>query len=134
MSIYVKSINFFYVHFILDTMKSWSLNLKFILKCSMFSNFFFISKSRLKNIFLKVLNDLLIWKEIEKMIDSGLISFDKNCIYRSFSYEHINSLSYFLFNVFFSEFDFYIFSSTIIVIKKIYFSFDILIYFWNIYF
>lgn len=118
LSIYSKSSGFSLVHYIIDEIKSWSFSLRYILNCTLFLNFFVISKFRLKNIFKKVVSDFLIWQEIERMMDSGIISFEKNCIYRSFSYENINSLSYFLFNIFFSEFDYYVFSRVIKAMRQ----------------
>ena len=109
-SIYFKSINYSFVHQVVEKVKLWNVFLHYILKSTLFCSFFVLTKLRLKNIFLKVLNDLVIWQQIEKMIDFGLVSFEKKYIFRSFSYENLNSLSYFFFNVYFSEFDFYVFS------------------------
>lgn len=130
-SIFLKSFDFSFINFLIQELRFWKFPLQYFLKCTLFHSFFSINKFRLKNIFLRVLNDSNIWYEINKMIDFGLISFFGKDVHKSFCYEDINSLSYFFFNVFLSEFDFYIFSFTVYLIFsyfKVYLYFYLFIY------
>jgi hypothetical protein len=64
----------------------------------------------LKNIFRKVLKDEKIWLEIERMFEFGILNISNENIYQNFDVFSFNSLSYFLFNIYLSELDFYVYS------------------------
>nr|YP_009538638.1 maturase [Phacus pleuronectes]AYQ93658.1 maturase [Phacus pleuronectes] len=108
-STFLKFRNFSSIHLILEKIRNWNTNMVFFLNCRILKGLIRINKNRLKNIFLKVIKDVRLWCEIEKMLSIGIISVSTSCIYRNFDFQIFNSLSYFLFNIFLTEFDFYIF-------------------------
>lgn len=92
----------------LETINTWSEQLSFLLNCEILQGFVFFNLNRLKNIFLKVISDYRIWKEIDKMFCSNFISFSKNYLYKNKSNINLNCLSLLLFNIYLSELDFYV--------------------------
>lgn len=120
-SIFVKYNKFFFVHSIIRKIESWNFNISFFLKGKIIKSFINVNKNRLKNIFLKILKSHCIWIEIEKMMFVGLLEFSNN-IYKNLNFKNFNSLSYFVFNVYLSEFDFYVFSVCYKFSKKFIFT------------
>lgn len=94
-----------YIHSLLERIKLWDTNISHFVKFNISIPFNSLNKNRLKNIFFKVINDSLIWDEICKIMDYNLIDFSNY----KFSYFH-NLLFYFFFNVYLSEFDYYIYN------------------------
>nr|YP_010700440.1 putative group II intron reverse transcriptase/maturase mat2 [Phacus arnoldii]WCH63578.1 putative group II intron reverse transcriptase/maturase mat2 [Phacus arnoldii] len=108
-SIFYKSSNSS-IHLILEEIRSWDKNISFFLNARIIKGFSIINKNRLKNIFLKTIKDIKVWKEVDKMLIAGIINFSNNMIYKQHDFRSFNSLSYLLFNVYLSEFDIYVFS------------------------
>nr|YP_010700506.1 putative group II intron reverse transcriptase/maturase mat2 [Strombomonas costata]WCH63589.1 putative group II intron reverse transcriptase/maturase mat2 [Strombomonas costata] len=67
-----------------------------------------INKNRLKNIILKVCIDSLIWSEIDKLLSLNLVGFSGSLIYEKMNPMRISFLSSLLFEIYFSEFDFFV--------------------------
>ena len=87
----------------LQTLKLWPSNTVFFLDYDIEKAFDNVNRSRLKNIFLKYLNDTRIWNEISKMMKAGVIAPD--LIFEEKGISQGSILSPFLFNVYMHEFD-----------------------------
>lgn len=70
------------VHYPLNLVKYWDPSIHFILKCKLITDMQLMHKSFLRNIFLKNINDIDLWFEIEKMINSNLIGFADEFVVR----------------------------------------------------
>lgn len=103
-----KRLIFSRVDLILDNISLWDTRVNFVLKCEFLQGFLSLNLNRLKNIFFKLINDVRVWNEIEKMINSNFVSFSKDYIYINKNNMGLNSLSFLLFNIYLSEFDFYL--------------------------
>lgn len=88
---------------------NWNTKINFVLNCEVLQGFSYFNLNRLKNIFLKVISDINVWSEIEKMINMNFISLKTNKIHINQANMGLNSLSFLLFNLYMSELDFYIF-------------------------
>lgn len=62
-----------------------------------------VNKRRLHNVFLSHLNEPRLWKEIEKMINAGIL--DLSLCFGRTSVSQVNILSPFLFNIYMNELD-----------------------------
>lgn len=69
--------------------------------------FNFLNLNVLKNIFLKTVKDNLIWGELNKMFNSGILGFSIQFIYEKESIFNSSFLSIFLFEIYYLEFDNY---------------------------
>lgn len=100
-NVYISSI-----HFSLNLIRNWDPNTRFFFNFVILRSFDSKNKNRLRNIFKKVVNAEKIWVELEKMINLGFINFSQDSIY--IGRNSYNILSIFLFEVYLSEFDYYI--------------------------
>lgn len=87
-----KSVSYIYfssygssIHYPLNKLKLWDNYVHFILKCKLIPDIRVINRFLLKNIFLKMFQDLSLWFEIEKMINSSLIGFANEFIVRIYN-------------------------------------------------
>lgn len=94
------------IHDSLYFLKNWSTNILYFLNCRILKSFSLSNKNRLKNVFSKVISDLKIWLEIEKMIVCNIIDFSEKHIYKNLRFDS-SLLSSFLFDLYFIEFDFF---------------------------
>nr|YP_009541082.1 maturase [Lepocinclis steinii]AYQ93596.1 maturase [Lepocinclis steinii] len=100
------------IFFTLEKIKKWNTSILYFIKFDVLKSSSFVSKNRLKNIFLRIIKDRHIWDEISKMMNSSFIKpFDYNSIIGD-NYNDINSLSFLLFNIYLSELDLYLFNLT----------------------
>lgn len=90
-------------HSALKTIKEWSKNVVWLLDYDIKKVFDNVNKNRLKNIFLKYLNQPRIWLEIEKMMNAGIIDID--FVWEIKELQQGSILAPFLFNVYMTEFD-----------------------------
>lgn len=102
-----KSQDFYSLNTILEDINNWKFNISFFINSKIIMGFIKINKNRLRNIFFKILKDQRLWLEIEKMFEAGVINISNESVYSNFDFCSFNSLSYFLFNVYLCEFDFY---------------------------
>lgn len=109
-SIFLKDNNFKLIHYIIYNLKNCHINFTYFIKCKIVKGFIILNKNRLKNIFLNIIKDIRIWIEIDKLLNFGIVDISNDIFYRNFDLKNFNSLAYFLFNVYLSEFDFYAFS------------------------
>lgn len=80
------------IHYPLKMLKVWNNPVRFIFKCKLFPIIQSINRLSLKNVFLKTFDDLDLWFEIEKMIDSNLVGFTNEfivCITKNVIFEII---------------------------------------------
>nr|YP_009145368.1 maturase [Cryptoglena skujai]AKL38993.1 maturase [Cryptoglena skujai] len=96
------------VHYQLKSLKLWNNPIHFILKCKLLPDIACVNKFFLKNIFLKIFDDVDLWFEIEKMMDSNLIGFTNEFIYRSKINLKLIFISRFLLNLYLRELDFFV--------------------------
>lgn len=75
------------------------LNLKLL------RSFSLINKNRFKNIFRRYVKNEFLWKEIEKMFNSGFVNISNDLIFKSRNFLDYSSLSSFLLDVYMREFD-----------------------------
>lgn len=93
---------------VLANIKNWDPNLKFFLTGNIVSSFNTINRNRLKNIFLKNIGDIIFWNEIEKMINCNLVDISGNSVYLKSNFLSNNPLSYWLLEMYLSEFDIFL--------------------------
>ena len=91
-------------------MKLWNTHISFFIKFNVLSYIIDVNKSRLKNIFCSFIQDFRIWREISLMFDNNILSFDHSHLYFNYFGNTFNSLSLLLFEIYISEFDFYVFN------------------------
>ena len=92
---------------VVSSFSSWSTTIDYFLTCRVSKSFNRVHVNRLRNIFLKYLDDVIVWDEIYKLISYGLIDFSDRFIYLKKSFLYNNFLSIFLFEIYLSEFDIY---------------------------
>lgn len=108
------------VHLCLNKLKNWNNTINFLICFNLQISFNSFNKSRLKNIFLRIIEDHRIWDEIEKMWNAGLINFsipffkDENF----FS----NFFSKFIFNLYLTEIDLYINNSLVLYFDSFFYN------------
>lgn len=85
--------------------KSWNRDIDFFINLRVLRSFNLVNKNKLKNIFKKYTKHEFLWKEIEKMFNSGFINISNDLIYESRYYLRDSPLSSFLLNLYMSEFD-----------------------------
>lgn len=90
-------------HSALKIIKEWSKNVVWLLDYGIKKVFDNVNKNRLKNIFLKYLNQPRIWLEMEKMMNAGII--DINFVWEIKELQQNSILASFLFNVYMTELD-----------------------------
>lgn len=86
-------------------MRSWDPGIQFFFSSRLNHSFGLINKNKLKNILLKFVNDIKLWYEIEKMLDSGFINILSDSIYLDKEFISFSPLSRFLLNVYLDELD-----------------------------
>nr|YP_009540959.1 maturase [Discoplastis spathirhyncha]AYQ93474.1 maturase [Discoplastis spathirhyncha] len=115
-SLVFSSFNNSSVHSSLIAIKKWNVNLGFFLSFDLETSFNSINRNRLKNIFLKTVEDYEIWFQIEKMWDVGLIDFSISFL------KDWNFFSKFLFNIYLAEVDFYVTDSLSLYFDSYFYS------------
>lgn len=95
---------------IFEKLKFWDIDIAYFVKFSVLYYNVNINKNRLKNIFCSVIEDLRLWREISIMFDYNILSFNYNFLYFNSGCNNLNSLSLILFEIYMSEFDFYVFN------------------------
>nr|CAA10854.1 maturase-like protein [Lepocinclis spirogyroides] len=87
----------------LEIVKFWNPNLDFFIKFNVYKSFNLINLNRLKNIFSVLILDFRIWIEIKKILVFRSVNFNEKIF-------NLNILANFLFNIYISEFDNYLFN------------------------
>lgn len=95
---------------IFDNLQHWDNNVSFFIRFSILTNTVDVNLNRLKNIFCSIIEDLRVWREVSLMFDNNVLSFDYNRLYFNYLGNISNSLSLILFEMYMSDFDFYIFN------------------------
>lgn len=95
---------------VFEKLKSWNGSISFFITFSILPFFSETNKNRLKNIFCSIIQDLRVWREITFMFDFNILGFKYNDLYFTSFKSNSNSLSLILFEIYISEFDFYIFN------------------------
>lgn len=90
-------------HSALKTIKEWAKNVVWLLDYDIKKAFDNVHRNRLRNIFLKHINQPRVWEEIEKMMNSGII--DVSLVFETKGVAQGSVLSPFLFNIYMNEFD-----------------------------
>lgn len=93
----------------LETIKTWNRNMSNFMRLDISRPSFYYNKYRIKNIFLKIINDKLVWEEVCKMEVAGYINFFSESFFSFNCFTNLNSLSLLCFNLYVSELDFYLF-------------------------
>lgn len=68
------------IHYPLNSLKLWDSYVPFIIKCRLIPDMQIVNRFFLKNIFFKIFQDVDLWSEIEKMINSNLVGFTNEFI------------------------------------------------------
>lgn len=92
----------------LANIKGWDTNLKYFLVGNIYLSFNTINRRRLKNIFLKVVNNINLWNEIEKMINCNLINISDSSIYMKSNFLETSLLASWLLDIYLNEFDLFL--------------------------
>ena len=109
------------IHYYLAVIRTWDVNFNLFHSYRISRSFKKVHYNKLKNIFLKFVNDLFFWMEIEKMIKNNIIDVSGNFVYKFVSDFQLGCLSRFFFNIYLSEFDNYILKfSRGLVFRRIY--------------
>lgn len=93
---------------VFNNIGSWNSNIAYLISYRFLNNFDVLSKNRLKNLFSRVVKDLRVWDEIIKMINSNIINFSSDYFFYEKNFQIFDFLSFFLFQVYSSELDFYV--------------------------
>lgn len=96
------------VHSTINFLKSWDVNICFFLTGKVICPFSEQNLSHLRNIFIKNFAENIVWSEIEKMFNSGVLTMSNSNIYWGGDLFSFSFLSRFLLEIYFSELDTYI--------------------------
>jgi retron-type reverse transcriptase len=91
------------IHGALQAITHWKKDTAWILDYDIWKGFDNVNKRRLHNIFLSHLNEPRLWKEIEKMINAGIL--DLSLCFENISVSRGNILSPLFFNIYMNELD-----------------------------
>nr|YP_010700262.1 putative group II intron reverse transcriptase/maturase mat2 [Euglena undulata]WCH63461.1 putative group II intron reverse transcriptase/maturase mat2 [Euglena undulata] len=109
-----------------NVIKTWVGDIRYFLKFNLLKSFSTLNKNRMKNIFLKIFNDVFVWEEIEKMFNTNFLSISDDFLYCSRTNLGRSALSVLLFEIYIHQLDmfFFDFIRSFSFRRKI-FSFDI---------
>lgn len=111
------------IHYSLAVIRSWDVNFNIFYSCRINKMYTIINHNKLKNVFLKFVNDVFFWVEIEKLIINNIIDLSQNFIYYFPGLFHLGCLSRFFFDIYLREFDNYIIQfSRSVSLKKFFFK------------
>lgn len=93
---------------VFNNIENWDSNITFFISYKFLNFFDFLNKNRLKNLFLRVVKDTRVWDEIIKMMNDNIMEISPDYFYYDKNSQFLSFLSFFLFQIYCSELDFYI--------------------------